>query len=198
MRELPSDTASSFHKPENYLEDKPAESSFPLWDWIKSIALAMIVVLCIHHFIFNFSIVSGHSMEPTFQGGERLFVNKIRYIIGAPDHGDIVILRDPEPTEPDKQYLVKRVIGVPGDHIEVRNHEVLLNGEELSESYTDVAVEGGDLFAQTVPSGHYFVMGDNRHLNSSKDSRYFGMVPIELIEGRADYIIWPITRMKSL
>ncbi|MFD2615106.1 signal peptidase I [Paenibacillus gansuensis] len=167
-------------------------------DWAKSIAAALVVVIFLHLFVFNLSTVLGHSMEPTLKEKEWLFVNKMVYLWDGPDRGDVVILTDPAPTDPDKKYLVKRVIGVPGDRVEITKHRVLVNGKPLAEGYTDTKVEGDDVEAVVVPEGAYYVMGDNRHLYSSKDSRFFGPVPQKLIKGRADFILWPFGKMGSL
>lgn len=168
-----------------------------LWDWAKALIIAAAIVLLLKAFVFQLSTVKKISMEPTLHEDEWLFVNKIALRLGSLDRGDVVIFKDPSVGE-DPEYLVKRVIGIPGDQLEIRGGELYVNGTLKVESYTDVKIEDGDFGPTTVSPGHYFVMGDNRHQNASKDSRAFKEVPEELIQGRADMIVWPISRIKKL
>jgi len=169
-----------------------------LWDWIKSIAVALVIVLLLNLYGFNLSTVKGHSMEPTLKEKEWLFVNKFSYLIGHPARGDIVILKDPDMHTVERQYLVKRVVAVPGDKVEIRSGKLYVNGEEVSEPYTDIRIEDGDRGPIVVEEGRYFVMGDNRHQGASKDSRIFGTVEEKAIQGRADFIIWPPRQIGGL
>ncbi|MDF2721699.1 MAG: lepB [Paenibacillus sp.] len=162
-----------------------------LWDWVKSITVAFVIVILLNMYVFNLSTVKGHSMEPTLQEKEWLFVNKLAFLTGHPDRGDVVILKDPDPNSPDRQYLVKRVVAVPGDIVYIRGGKLFVNGEVIDEPYTDITIEDGDRRPIVVEDGTYFVMGDNRHQSASKDSRIFGTVPETLIQGRADFIVWP-------
>ncbi|XEC93913.1 signal peptidase I [Paenibacillus tarimensis] len=166
-----------------------------LLDWIKTFAIAVIIVLLLNLLVFNLSTVEGHSMEPTLVEKEWLFVNKAVYLLGKPDRGDVVIVKDPEGRAARKDYLVKRIIGLPGDTVEIRSKQLYLNGELMLEAYTDSDIEDMDLGPFVVEAGTYFLMGDNRHARASRDSRSFGNVPEELIKGRADFILWPITKM---
>ena len=169
-----------------------------LWDWTKSIAVALIIVILLNMYVFNLSTVKGHSMEPTLQEKEWLFVNKFAFLVGHPARGDVVILKDPDMRNPQRQYLVKRIVAVPGDRVEIRGGRLLVNGERVNEPYTDVRIEDGDRGPVVVEEGHYFVMGDNRHQGASKDSRIFGTVSEKEIQGRADFILWPPREMGSL
>ncbi|WP_219835296.1 signal peptidase I [Paenibacillus sp. R14(2021)] len=176
---------------------------FPEWaaelrDWGVTLLVAVVVVLCMHYFVFNLSTVEGQSMEPSLYEKEWLFVNKISYLTGSPSAGDVVILKDPAETAQRKEYLVKRIIGVPGDKIEVRDGQLYRNGKLVVEPYTDVQIEDLDYGPETIAAGHYFVMGDNRHAKASRDSRSFHAVPRSYILGRADLIIWPITKWGRL
>ncbi len=169
-----------------------------LWEWIKSIGIALIIVMIIHLFVFNLSTVKGQSMEPTLQDGEWLFINKIGLIVGDPKRGDIVILKDPAGDLDYRQFLVKRIVGLPGDVIEISGHKLYVNGQELIEPYTDVDIQGENYGPEKVPSGHYFVMGDNRHRWASTDSREFHSVPEDLIKGKAQFILWPFDQFGGL
>lgn len=185
------------HKKDN-LGDEPDKLNVmtEIWDWTKSILLALAIVFIIHQFVFNLSKVDGRSMAPTLEDGERLFVNRIIYFITEPSHGDVVILKDPRSDK--KQYLVKRVVATSGDQVEIRNERLFVNGQQVDEPYTDVKIEGPDFGPLLLEEGYYFVMGDNRHFNDSLDSRDFGAVEKKLIKGRAEFIIWPITKIDKL
>lgn len=179
--------------------DKPR----PPWlteliDWAKTLTFAIVIVVIVNMFIFNLSTVNGHSMEPTLTEGEWLFVNKIGYTFGKPGRGDVVILKDPSDGLDRKAYLVKRVIGMGGDTVEIRAGQLYVNGELVIEPYTDVAIESPDYGPHVVAEGQVFVMGDNRRGGASKDSRSFGTVPVDLLKGKAEFILWPITKLNKL
>lgn len=165
--------------------------------WVKTVSIAVTIVLLLHAFVFHLSKVEGHSMEPTLQDHDWLFVNKLVYIVGDPAYGDIVILKDPT-DDPEKKLLVKRVVGLPGDQIEIRQHILYRNGTQVDEPYTDTEIDDFDYGPYVVPPDTYFVMGDNRHARASRDSRSFGPVARERISGRADWIVWPMGDLESL
>lgn len=169
-----------------------------LVDWLKTLASAFVIVMIVHFFIFNLSTVEGHSMEPTLTEKEWLFVNKIVYLIGDPKVGDVVILKEPKNGDTDEKLLVKRIVGVGGDRIEIYNQHLYRNGQQVDEPYIDSLIEDMNYGPIVVDKGHYFVMGDNRHAHASLDSRKFHAVPEKLIRGRADYILWPYKQMRSL
>ncbi|WP_223299020.1 signal peptidase I [Paenibacillus darwinianus] len=169
-----------------------------LLDWAKTLGVALVIVLLANRFVFNLSTVEGQSMEPTLEQHEWLFINKIGYRIGEPERGDIVILKDPSEQIDRKQFLVKRVIGLPGDTVEIRAGQLYVNGLQTVESYTDVNIEDSDYGPETIAEGQYFVMGDNRRAGASKDSRSFKPVPRALIKGEAQFILWPIAKMNKL
>ncbi|MBB6673284.1 signal peptidase I [Cohnella nanjingensis] len=175
----------------------------PAWlrevvDWAKAIAIALVIVFLLKTFVFQLSTVKSISMQPTLYEREWLFINKIVYETGHPKRSDVVVLKDPSNDDGKKKFLVKRVIGVPGDTVEARGGQLYLNGELKVEAYTDAAIEDGDFGPVKVSDGHYFVMGDNRHKDASKDSRTFKEVPEKAIIGRAEFILWPITRWTQL
>ena len=178
--------------------EQPAKKKSELWEWTKSILMAFAIVFLIHMFVFNLSTVKGQSMEPTLEDGEWLFVNKIGYWIGNPDRGDIVILKDPEGDLGFRQFLVKRIVGLPGDTVEVSNKKLYINGKELIEPYTNVDIQDGNYGPEKVPPGYYFVMGDNRHLWASTDSRTFHAVSGDLIKGKAQFVLWPFNKFGGL
>ncbi|HEX2739555.1 MAG TPA: signal peptidase I [Rubrobacter sp.] len=140
-----------------------------------------------------FWIPSG-SMIPTLEIGDRVLVNKFIYRFTEPTRGDIVVFESVDNPEED---LIKRVVGLPGDRIAVRNGRLFVNGEPQKEPYTNKRLPDRSFFAQvTVPKDHIFVMGDNRA--NSADSRVFGPLPEENIEGEAFVRFWPPDRIGLL
>ena len=130
--------------------------------------------------------VQGHSMLPTLHEGEYLIINKLSYYLDEPRRGDIIVLHFPR--DRSREYI-KRVVGVPGDEIEISDNVVKVNGVALDEPYTN----GSPAYRSanwTVPEGHYFVMGDNR--NNSSDSRSWSYLPRSDIVGKAWLIYWGI------
>ncbi|RRJ63810.1 signal peptidase I [Paenibacillus oralis] len=169
-----------------------------IWDLLKTVIVAFAIMLLLNIFVFNLSIVKGQSMEPTLEERERLFIDRLVYRFGHPQRGEVVILKDPSAEGERKPFLVKRVVAVPGDTVEVRDHMLCVNGEEQDEPYTDAMIEDGDVPPVKLGEGEYFVMGDNRHAGSSKDSRYFGSVKEDQIVGRAEFVFWPIGKIRGL
>lgn len=169
-----------------------------LRDWILTALIIFGLMSLLNLYVFNISTVVGKSMQPTLIEGEKLIINKIALSFGNPARGDIVVLHDPS-TGPDRKgFLVKRVVGIAGDIVEVRGHKLYVNGKIVDEPYTDTEIEDPDFPELTVEAGAYFLMGDNRHAGASKDSRYFGAVPQEMIVGRAAYIWWPLSKLNAL
>lgn len=171
-------------------EDKKESTKNEVLDWIKSIALAIIVAILIKTFIFNTTYVLGSSMYPTLNEKDRLFTNKLTLYFSKPNRGDIVVLKAPD--NPSKDYI-KRVVGLPGDAVEIIDGKVYINSELLVEDYLE---EGAythtyDEIQWLVPDDHVFVLGDNRGEGASKDSRYFGCIPIDSIKGKANFRYFP-------
>jgi signal peptidase I len=180
------------------MDKRPKGWRAELADWIKALAAAFVITAALKLFVFDLTIVRGISMEPTLHTGERLFVNKIGYRLGGPKRGDIAVLVDPAPAPGGGKYIVKRVIGIAGDTIEIRGGSLYVNGERLAEPYADVAIAGPDFGPLTVEPGKVFVMGDNRRSGASRDSRSFGTVPVRDLRGKAEFILWPISRWKNI
>ena len=175
--------------------------------WTESLRLArdifLIIVVFILFGVFAVQpvVVEGTSMLPQLNDGERLLVNKLVYYKiqsvswGHLDRGDIVVFWFPK--EPDKSY-VKRIIGLPGETVEVRNGKVFIDGQELNEDYLDSEHNQSlpTFPAKRVEEHHYFVMGDNR--DNSSDSRYWGLVPEKYIYGKAFFRYWRPSKMGFL
>ncbi|HHV38399.1 MAG TPA: signal peptidase I [Tepidimicrobium sp.] len=160
-------------------------------EWIKSIILAVVIALFIKAFVFNTTYVLGNSMYPTLHERDRLFANKIPLYFSGPKRGDIVVLSAPDTD--DKDYI-KRVIGIEGDVVAIIDGQVYLNGNLLKEDYVG---EGSytDIYGENyweVPEEHVFVLGDNRDEGASKDSRFFGPVPVATIKGITSFRYFPI------
>ncbi|WP_248929743.1 signal peptidase I [Paenibacillus hamazuiensis] len=169
-----------------------------IWDWFKSILVALFLVVLVHQFGFHLSTVKGSSMQPTLQEDEWLFINKTIRYIGSLHRGDVVIIREDDAEHSNHPYLVKRIVGLPGDKVEIKQGRLYINDEPLAESYVDSSIEDGRFSPHIVEADSYFVMGDNRHRNASFDSRSFGSVPSKQIEGRAEWIVWPFKQIRAL
>lgn len=144
----------------------------------KAIALGLILAYAINIMIGMASIV-GFSMSPTLDNGERRMINKVSYIVGEPEHGDIIVFY---PNKLVDVTFIKRVIGIPGDKVFIKDNKTYLNGELLDESYILEPMVTGDMSEIELLEGEYFVMGDNR--NNSSDSRVIGLIREENIIGR--------------
>ncbi len=180
---------------------------------VETLLLALLIFLAVRSTVQNFK-VEGDSMFPSLDNGQYIIVNKLAFaefdlakfdwvpfldigdsakhhIFGTPGRGDVVVFRSP--TNPDRDFI-KRVIGVPGDHIEIRDSTVYVNGNQLSESYTYGRTScSSSQCAWTVEPGRYFVLGDHR--NNSSDSRVFGTIPEGSIIGKALFSYWPVSDM---
>ena len=128
--------------------------------------------------------VDGASMEPTLVSGEYVIVSKLSYRFGTPQRGDIIVFHFPR--DPKEEYI-KRVIGLPGDEVEVRHGSVYVNGQLLDETYLKVTTNYNGTWM--VPEGQLFVLGDNR--NNSSDSHDWGTVPMDYVVGKAIVVYWP-------
>nr|WP_246021448.1 signal peptidase I [Paenibacillus lentus] len=189
-------------------EDPPSKEKNEALEWLKAIVIAVVLVLLIRWLLFAPFIVDGESMQPNFQTSERIIVNKILYDIRAPKHGEVVVFHVPS----QGRDFIKRVIGIPGDTVQIEGDTVMVNGEVVDETYIKDVVnekhnnnqlyntEGNfpNEFVQesTVPAGHIFVLGDNR--SNSTDSRRIGFVPYEDVIGRAELVFWPLPDIKMI
>jgi signal peptidase I len=190
---------------------------------IETLLLALLIFLAVRAVVLNFR-VDGHSMDHSLQNNEMLLVNRNSYLtfdqnkwlgwipgtdfeegdtwqpFGTPERGDIVVLTPPQEYASANKPYIKRVIGVAGDHLEIRTNAegivegVYIDGVKLDEPYLDEGMQyrctGRFCDPLDVPEGYVFVMGDNR--GNSEDSRYFGLVPIDSIIGKAWVTYWPV------
>ena len=153
---------------------------------LETILPALLIALLINVFIGQATRVDGMSMEPNLHTDQRLVVEKLSYRFHGPQRFDVVVLKLPSQGD---ELLIKRVIGLPGETVEVRSGKVYINGELLEEPFLQQGMRPGRDIRIVVPPLHVYVMGDNR--NHSNDSRNFGTVPIDDIIGRAWLSYWP-------
>lgn len=161
-------------------------------DVLEVIVFAVAIFLFLYLLVLQPHKIKGASMEPNFPNGEYLLTDKVTYRFGEPKRGDVIVFK--APTGDGEEYI-KRIIGLPGEKIAVRNGQVILNGKELDEKYIpEISPTYGGAFLQenetfTIPEGHYFVLGDNRP--HSSDSRSWGTITKDKITGRAWLVYWP-------
>ena len=172
-----------------------------LKSWLRAIVLAVVIAFIVRSFIFSAYTVEGQSMEPTLFNNEKMIVNKMDFIDSF-EHGDIVIIEGLQ----EDIFYVKRLIGLPGDTIEMKADMLYVNGQEVNEEYVserkEVAHTKGNLFTGnfgpiTVPEHQYFVMGDNR-LNSTDSRNGLGLIEEDRIVGTSEIIFYPIDEFRVL
>lgn len=162
-------------------------------DLVEVVTVALSMALLVRHFIIQVSLVPTGSMIPTMQIKDRLFVNKLIYRVSDPHRGDIIVFDSP--FNDGKDY-VKRCIGLPGEKLEVKKGEVYINDRLLVLPGINVQNDYSYFGPVVIPAHSYFMMGDNRA--NSLDSRYWGFVPRNHVQGKAIFTFWPITRMQAL
>jgi signal peptidase I len=136
-------------------------------------------------------------MFPALDEGDRVLVNKLSYRLHEINRGDLIVFERPADEGPGQvKDLIKRVVGLPGERIEARSGRVLVDQQPLPEPYLGADVRTTDFEPLVVPDGHVFVMGDNR--GDSRDSRFFGPLPEELVIGRAFVKVWPLDDLELL
>lgn len=168
-----------------------------VFDWVLVVGIAILVAVLVRTFVLAHFVVDGTSMASTLDTGDRVFVNKLSYRFGEPGRGDVVVLHQLNGTS--ERDLIKRVIALPGEEIEIRSCEVLITDPDgttrrLIEPYLDPQVVtpgncGGDTPPTPVPPEHIFVLGDNR--SGSQDSRALGPIETDEVVGRAFVVFWP-------
>lgn len=157
--------------------------------WLKSVAIALVLALLIKEFVYTPVTVSGQSMEPTFESDHRIVITKLHKI----ERFDLIVFHSPD-SEDD---FIKRVIGLPGDYIVMKDDRLFINGEEYEESYLtshkEKLHEGQRLTENLeveVPEGHYYVLGDNRQ--RSTDSRMIGFIDKDAVVGKVSFRFYPL------
>lgn len=158
--------------------------------WLKDILLAVVIAFLMVVFLYQPVKVEGTSMQPELLDQERIFVNKFVYHFEEIHRGDIVVFWYPK--DPSKSFI-KRVLGVPGDVVSIRDGQVHINGQPVEERYVPRGYQDADSYPPVrVREGHYYVLGDHR--NASNDSRSWGLVPRKYIYGKAVFRYWPVEK----
>jgi signal peptidase I len=156
-----------------------------LRELVETVLLTLLIYILVRSFLFENYRVVGRSMVPTLENDQYLAVNKLGYRLHEPQRGDIIVFRDPSD---DERKLIKRVIGLPGEVVEIRDGQVFIEGWPLKEPYIEAPPRYA--YAPTlIPEDQYFVMGDNR--NNSSDSHNWGTLPQDMIVGKAWVSYWP-------
>jgi signal peptidase I len=157
-----------------------------LRELLETAVLTVAIFLVVRVALQNFK-VEGESMNPNLQNGEYILVNKVDYMLHSPQRGDIVVFRAVNAGQPDKDFI-KRVIGLPGETVEVKDGKVFINGKALNEPY-ELQTPVYTFPKTTIPPNNYFVLGDNR--NNSQDSHIWKWLQRKYIVGKAWISYWP-------
>ncbi len=170
---------------------EPAYRRAAITDTIWMLLIAVLVALSINQFVFSIIRVQGPSMQPTFWTNERVFTEKISYLFSEPKRKDVVVAR----YVPGEEQVIKRVIGLPGETVEIYNGQIYIDGELLDETayWNDIISYYGEMPPVTVPEDHIFIVGDNR--NNSYDSREVGPIPMDQVVGHVSWILWPFSKI---
>ena len=177
-------------------KEKPKKSlKREIFEWVMVFVVAAALAFVVRTFIFEPVRVDGSSMLNTLEDSEFMIATKFDYLLGDPERFDIVICD--YPNTDDGMYRVKRVIGLPGETIELKKGELYVNGEHIEQQF-DMTPNETDFGPFTVPEGHYFVMGDNR--NNSKDSRspMVGALERKMIKGHVRCVVFPLNKARIL
>lgn len=158
--------------------------AFELTKWL---IVAVVALTLIHFYIATILVVEGLSMEPNFHSGEVIIANRFQYLFRQPERGDAVVLRFPG--DPEHTKYIKRIIALPNERVEIKDSQVFINGEKLSEPYLPPGTTTLPNLIRKLGPEDYFLMGDNRP--DSSDSRIWGIAPKRDLIGKAAFIIWP-------
>lgn len=181
------------------------DSNTEWMEWVKAFILALIFALIIRLYFISPIIVDGPSMQPTLYDRDQMIVNKFIYKIIEPDRFDIVIFH-----ASDQKDFIKRVIGLPGEHVEIVDNVLYINGEEVGQPFLE-HTDNNIIYPRTnndftleqlpggytvIPDGYVLVLGDNR--SNSTDSRLLGLISMDEIIGKASIIYWPLDRIQLI
>jgi signal peptidase I len=163
-----------------------------LFDWGETIVVAFILALIIRAFFIQVFWIPSSSMEPTLDIKDRVVVNKVAYHFREPRRQEVVVFRQVAPPGSPKRDIIKRVIGLPGEELTIKDGIVYINGKAVEETHP-MNRDFSDFGPIVISPDAYFVMGDNRP--ASADSRYWGFLPKENVIGPAFIRIWPLTKL---
>lgn len=170
--------------------------------WLLSLGLALLAAMLIVTYVFQFTIVIGESMLPTLENHEALFVDKLSYQFNDPNRGDVVVCKYPEnqksgQVKESKENFIKRVVGLPGETVEIKNSVVYINGQAGQDLWMgDHKLP--DMERITLDEDHYFVLGDNRSNSKDSEDQSVGPLPRKYIKGEARFVLWPFNRFGKL
>jgi len=169
-----------------------------IWELAKVFIIALVIVLPIRYFLFQPFIVKGDSMVPNFHSGDYLIIDEISYRFNAPKRGEVVVFKYPE--NPSQKFI-KRIVGLPGDTVEIKDGQVILydkdnNQQVLEEAYLPSSKETYGNIKVSLGSDQYFVLGDNRPYSS--DSRTWGPLPKSNIIGRVFMRVFPLAALGKI
>jgi len=169
-----------------------------IWEIVKIVIIALVIVVPIRYLIFQPFFVKGQSMEPNFEDGDYLIIDELSYKFREPQRGEVVVFK--YPNDPSQRYI-KRIIGLPGETIEIENGKVMIFNPEGSKTLEESNYLSSSAFTQgnlrmTLDENDYFVLGDNR--SSSSDSRRWGLLPGENIIGRVFLRAWPFVALAKI
>jgi len=175
------------------------ETKKTIKEWVESLVIAFVLAMVIRTYVIQaFKIPTG-SMIPTLKIGDRLLANKFIYRFKKLERGDVIIFKSPIDKKRD---FIKRLIGLPGDVIEIRNGVIFVNGERTEEAginrnyYYNLGEYGGYDQKIVVPEDSLYVLGDNSR--NSRDSRYWGFLPKKKVKGKALLVYWPLTKIRLI
>jgi signal peptidase I len=164
-------------------------------DWVLLAIAALAAAFLLRTFVVQQFAVDGESMLSTLHSGDRVIVNKLSYDFHDPRHGDVVVLKDINESVEERD-LIKRVIALPGETIEYRDCQLLIDGEKVPEPYLDPEIVQPDSCGESqapleIEPGHVFVMGDNRAASLDSRTLTIGQIPYDHLIGRAFVVVWP-------
>lgn len=177
---------------------EPKEASPNVWvETVQTIGLSIVLALGIRTFVAEARYIPSGSMLPTLEINDRLIIDKVSYRFKPPSRGDIVVFHPPAAAGEQfvREAFIKRVVGLPGETLEVKGDKVYVDGKPLTEGYIESPPDY-DWGPKTVPEGSYLVFGDNR--NNSDDGHIWGFLPGDRIIGRATVRFWPFDRLAYL
>lgn len=168
-------------------------------EWIKDIILAVIIAAVVVQFIKP-TIVKQSSMEPNFNEKDYLFVSKQSYkMFGEPKQGDVVVIHSELKQENgDEKLLIKRIIGLPGDRIDITEGKVYVNGAEMTQDFTKDGVTNGEISGLVVPDNSIFCLGDNRLVSIDSRDPDVGCVPLSNVVGKVVFRLYPFNKIGTI
>lgn len=184
---LPVCEPSEACKENELFKKKVLYSTGCFYELTKWMIVFLVLLSWVHFFVATIFIVDGISMEPNFHNGQYVIVDRFNYLFGTPNRGDVVVLKFPG--DPDYKKYIKRIIGIPGDHLLIKNGLVYINGSLLKENYIPESFKTLPNVNRLLNDNEYFMMGDNRP--NSSDSRIWGIAEKRYLIGKAWIVLYP-------